>query len=384
VDLNLTDDQLAIRDMVRDFARKEIAPNAVEWDENQAFPRDLFTSLGELGMLGVLIPEEYGGAGLGYVEYVTILEEIGAADGAVGLGVAAHNSLCTNHIFLFGSEEQRRELLPPLASGDWIGAWGLTEPEAGSDAGGTRTTARRDDDGWVLNGAKSFITHATVGNVAVVMARTDPQAEKHHGISAFAVPFDRPGVEAGKKENKLGMRASDTSTLIFEDCRVPGSALLGNEGEGFIQAMKVLDGGRISIAALALGIARGALDAALAYAPVREQFGKPLSSYQMIRAKIADMATQVDAARLLTLRAAVLKQQGKETTLESSMAKLYASEVAVKVAEEAIQILGGYGYTKDYPVERAWRDSKLCTIGEGTSEMQRLVIAREVLRGAAS
>ncbi len=384
MDLNLTDDQLAIRDMVRDFARKEIAPNAVEWDENQAFPRDLFTSLGELGMLGVLIPEEYGGAGLGYVEYVTILEEIGAADGAVGLGVAAHNSLCTNHIFLFGSEEQRRELLPPLASGDWIGAWGLTEPEAGSDAGGTRTTARRDDDGWVLNGAKSFITHATVGNVAVVMARTDPQAEKHHGISAFAVPFDRPGVEAGKKENKLGMRASDTSTLIFEDCRVPGSALLGNEGEGFIQAMKVLDGGRISIAALALGIARGALDAALAYAPVREQFGKPLSSYQMIRAKIADMATQVDAARLLTLRAAVLKQQGKETTLESSMAKLYASEVAVKVAEEAIQILGGYGYTKDYPVERAWRDSKLCTIGEGTSEMQRLVIAREVLRGAAS
>lgn len=383
MDLNLTDDQLAIRDMVRDFARKEIAPNAVEWDENQAFPRDLFTSLGELGMLGVLIPEEYGGAGLGYVEYVTILEEIGAADGAVGLGVAAHNSLCTNHIFLFGSEEQRRELLPPLASGDWIGAWGLTEPEAGSDAGGTRTTARRDDDGWVLNGAKSFITHATVGNVAVVMARTDPQAEKHHGISAFAVPFDRPGVEAGKKENKLGMRASDTSTLIFEDCRVPGSALLGNEGEGFIQAMKVLDGGRISIAALALGIARGALDAALAYAPVREQFGKPLSSYQMIRAKIADMATQVDAARLLTLRAAVLKQQGKETTLESSMAKLYASEVAVKVAEEAIQILGGYGYTKDYPVERAWRDSKLCTIGEGTSEMQRLVIAREVLRGAA-
>jgi butyryl-CoA dehydrogenase len=383
VDLNLTDDQLAIRDMVRDFARKEIAPNAVEWDENQAFPRDLFTSLGELGMLGVLIPEEYGGAGLGYVEYVTILEEIGAADGAVGLGVAAHNSLCTNHIFLFGSEEQRRELLPPLASGDWIGAWGLTEPEAGSDAGGTRTTARRDDDGWVLNGAKSFITHATVGNVAVVMARTDPQAEKHHGISAFAVPFDRPGVEAGKKENKLGMRASDTSTLIFEDCRVPGSALLGNEGEGFIQAMKVLDGGRISIAALALGIARGALDAALAYAPVREQFGKPLSSYQMIRAKIADMATQVDAARLLTLRAAVLKQQGKETTLESSMAKLYASEVAVQVAEEAIQILGGYGYTKDYPVERAWRDSKLCTIGEGTSEMQRLVIAREVLRGAA-
>ncbi|MCG6963620.1 MAG: acyl-CoA dehydrogenase family protein, partial [Acidobacteria bacterium] len=271
---------------------------------------------------------------------------------------------------------------PPLAGGRWIGAWGLTEPEAGSDAGGTRTTARRDGEEWVLNGAKSFITHASVGDVAVVMARTDPQAEKHHGISAFVVPFDRPGVEAGKKENKLGMRASDTSTLVFEDCRVGGDALLGEEGEGFIQAMKVLDGGRISIAALSLGIARGALDAALAYAPVREQFGKPLSSYQMIRAKLADMATEVDAARLLTLRAAVLKEQGKETTLESSMAKLYASEVAVKVAEEAIQILGGYGYTKDYPVERAWRDSKLCTIGEGTSEMQRLVIAREVLRGA--
>ena len=382
LDLDLTQDQLAIREMVRDFAKNEIVPKAAEWDEHQTFPRELFTKLGELGMLGVLIPEEYGGAGLGYVEYVTILEEIGAADGGVGLGVAAHNSLCTGHIYTFGSEEQRREFLPKLATGEWIGAWGLTEPQAGSDAGGTRTAARRDGDEWVLSGSKSFITHATSGDVAVVMARSQPEKEKHHGISAFIVPFDRPGVEPGKKENKLGMRASDTSSLILEDCRIPASYLIGGEGQGFIQAMKVLDGGRISIAALALGIARGALDAALAYAPVREQFGKPLAAFQMIRAKLADMGTMVDAARLLTWRAAWMKDRGENTTKASSMAKLYASEVAVKVAEEAIQILGGYGYTKDYPVERAWRDAKLCTIGEGTSEVQRLVIARELLREA--
>ena len=382
MDLELSQDQKTIRDMVRGFARKEIAPRALEWDEAQEFPHEVFAQLGELGLLGVLVPEEYGGAGLGYVEYVTILEEIGAADGGVGLGVAAHNSLCTNHIYQFGSEEQRREYLPKLATGQWIGAWGLTEPQAGSDAGGTRTTARRDGDEWVLDGAKSFITHATSGDVAVVMARSDPEAEKHHGISAFVAPFSTPGMEAGKKENKLGMRSSDTSTLVLEGCRVPADNLLGKEGDGFVQAMKILDGGRISIAALSVGIARGALDAALAYAPVREQFGRPLSGFQMIRSKLADMGTLVEAARLLTLQSAVLKDAGRTTTRESSMAKVFASEAAVKVAEEAIQILGGYGYTKEYPVERAWRDAKLCTIGEGTSEVQRLVIARELLRQA--
>ena len=379
MDLQLSDDQLSIRDMVRDVARNEIAPNAVRWDREQYFPHELFGHLGELGLLGVLIPEEFGGAGLGYVEYVLILEEIGAADGGVGLGVAAHNSLCTNHLFLFGSDELRSRYLPKLASGEWIGAWGLTEAEAGSDAGGTRTTAVRDGDEWVLNGSKNFITHATVGSASVVMARTSKEGG-HHGISAFFVPFDRPGVSPGKKEDKLGMRCSDTSSLILEDCRVPADSLLGNEGEGFIQAMKVLDGGRISIAALSLGIARGALDATLDYAGVRQQFGKPIASFQLIRAKLADMATGVEAARLLTMRAARLKDRGETTTLESSMAKVFASETAVKVGEEAVQIHGGYGYTTDYPVERAWRDAKLCTIGEGTSEIQRMVIAREILK----
>lgn len=383
MEFELNDDQLAIRDMVRDFAQNEIAPAAPEWDEKAVFPREVFAKLGELGMLGVLVPEEYGGAGLGYVEYVTILEEIGAADGGIGLGVAAHNSLCTNHIYVFGNEEQRQRYLPPLAAGEQMGAWGLTEPGAGSDAGGTRTTAVRDGDEWVLNGEKTFITHAAVGGTAVVMARSDPEAEKHHGISAFVVPMDAPGVSRGKEENKLGMRSSDTSGLVLDECRIPAGNLLGNAGDGFIQAMQVLDGGRISIAALSLGIARGALDAAVAYAPVREQFGRPVASFQIIRGKLADMATEVDAARLLTQRAAVRKDVGGQVTLESAMAKVYASEVAVRVAEEAIQILGGYGYTKEYPVERAWRDAKLCTIGEGTSEVQRLVIARELLRRAA-
>jgi alkylation response protein AidB-like acyl-CoA dehydrogenase len=379
VDFELTDEQRSIRDMVRDFARGEIAPHAVGWDREQRFPKELFTQLGELGLLGVLLPEELGGAGLGYVEYVLILEEIGAADGGVGLGVAAHNSLCTNHLYLFGSDELRRAFLPKLASGEWIGAWGLTEAEAGSDAGGTRTTAVRDGHEWVLNGSKNFITHATVGSAAVVMARTSKEGA-HHGISAFFVPFDRPGVSPGKKEDKLGMRCSDTSSLVLEDCRVPAGHLLGEEGEGFVQAMKVLDGGRISIAALSLGIARGALDATVEYAGVRHQFGKPISSFQITRAKLADMATEVAAARLLTMRAAVRKDLGENVTLESSMAKVYASETAVKVGEEAVQIHGGYGYTTDYPVERAWRDAKLCTIGEGTSEIQRMVIAREILR----
>jgi hypothetical protein len=379
VDFQLSQDQQAIRDMVRDFGRNEIAPNALDWDEAQHFPRELFSKLGELGLLGVVIPEEFGGAGLGYVEYVTILEEIGAADGSIGLSVAAHNSLCTNHLYLFGSDELKREYLPKLASGEWIGAWGLTEPGAGSDAGGTRATAERDGDEWILNGTKTFITHASVGDAAVLVARTSPE-RGHHGISAFFVPFDRPGVSAGKKENKLGMRASDTSSLVLEDCRVPAGYLLGEEGDGFVQAMKVLDGGRISIAALSVGIARGALDATLEYATVREQFGKPISSFQLTRAKLADMATWVDAARLLTQRSAAMKDAGLKTTRESAMAKVYASEVAVAVAEEAVQIHGGYGYTKEYPVERAWRDAKLCTIGEGTSEIQRMVIARELLK----
>ncbi len=381
MDFDLTQDQKDIRDMVRDFASKEIAPHAGGWDETQSFPRELFAQLGELGLLGVFIPEKLGGAGLGYVEYVVVLEEIGAADGGVGLGVAAHNSLCTNHTYLFATDSLRQRFLPKLASGEWIGAWGLTEPGAGSDAGGTRTSAIRDGNEWVINGTKNFITHATVGDAAVVMARTS-SAGGHHGISAFFVPFDRPGIEAGNKENKLGMRCSDTASLILEDCRVPADYLLGEEGDGFVQAMKVLDGGRISIAALALGIARGALDAALAYAPVREQFGRAISKFQMTSHKLADMATQVDAARLLTMRSAVLKDSNRPVTMESAMAKVFASETAVKVAEEAIQIHGGYGYTKEYPVERSWRDAKLCTIGEGTSEIQRLVIAREVLRGA--
>jgi alkylation response protein AidB-like acyl-CoA dehydrogenase len=379
VDFQLSEDQLAIRNMVRDFARKEIAPKALEWDEAQHFPRELFAGLGELGLLGILVPEEFGGAGLGYVEYVTVLEEVGAADGSIGLSVAAHNSLCTNHLYLFAADELKQEYLPKLASGEWIGAWGLTEPEAGSDAGGTRTTAVRDGNEWVLNGSKTFITHASVGDAAVLVARTAQDAG-HHGISAFFVPFDRPGVSPGKKENKLGMRASDTSSLVLEDCRVPGGFLLGNEGEGFVQAMKVLDGGRISIAALSVGIARGALDAALSYSTVREQFGRPISSFQLTQAKLADMATSVDAARLLTQRSAAMKDAGLSTTCESAMAKVYASEVAVAVAEEAVQIHGGYGYTKEYPVERAWRDAKLCTIGEGTSEIQRMVIARELLK----
>ena len=379
MDFQLGQDQLAIRSMVREFARKEIAPKALEWDEAQHFPRELFSKLGELGLLGVVIPEEFGGAGLGYIDYVTILEEIGAADGSIGLSVAAHNSLCTNHLYLFGSDDLKREYLPKLASGEWIGAWGLTEPQAGSDAGGVRTTAVLDGGEWVLNGSKTFITHATVGDAAVLVARTSAEGS-HHGISAFFVPFARPGVSPGKKENKLGMRASDTSSLVLEDCRIPEGHLLGSEGDGFVQAMKVLDGGRISIAALSVGIARGALDATLSYSTVREQFGRPISSFQLTRTKLADMATSVDAARLLTQRSAAMKDAGLTTTRESAMAKVFASEVAVAVAEEAVQIHGGYGYTKDYPVERAWRDAKLCTIGEGTSEIQRMVIARELLK----
>ncbi|MFH1177585.1 MAG: acyl-CoA dehydrogenase family protein [Acidobacteriota bacterium] len=367
-----------IREMVRGFARREIAPRVREWDEKAHFPREVFQQLGELGLLGILIPEELGGAGLSYRHYVAVLDELGAVEGGIALSVAAHNSLCTNHIYMYGNDQQRRRWLPLLASGKLIGAWGLTEPEAGSDAAGTRTMALRDGDGWVLNGSKNFITHATVGGVAVVMARTRPGAD-HHGISAFIVPLDAPGVSPGKVEDKVGMRVSDTASLILEDCRLGGEALLGGEGDGFIQAMEVLDGGRISIAALAVGIAHGALDAAIAYARQRRQFGRPIADFQGIRFKLADMATRFNAARLLTEHAAELKDAGAKTTLVSAQAKVFASEAAVAIAEDAVQIHGGYGYTRDYPVEKFWRDAKLCTIGEGTSEIQRLVIARELL-----
>jgi alkylation response protein AidB-like acyl-CoA dehydrogenase len=374
-----TEDALkACREMVREFALTEIAPHVKDWDEASHFPMDVARKLGELGLLGILIPEEYGGAGMTYAHYVAILEELGAVEGGLGLTVAAHNSLCTNHIFIYGSEDVRKAWVPRLASGEILGAWGLTEPEAGSDAGGTKTTAVKNDKGWLLNGSKNFITHASVGGVAVVVARTTPGSD-HHGISAFLVPLDTPGVSVGKHENKVGMRISDTASLVFEDCQVGPEALLGKEGDGFIQSMEILDGGRISIAALSVGIARGALDAALAYSKERRQFGKPIAAFQGMRFKLADMATEVEAARLLTEKAARDKDAGLDTTLISSQAKLYASEVAVRVGEDAVQVLGGYGYTKDYPVEKFWRDAKLCTIGEGTSEIQRLVIAREIL-----
>ncbi len=369
-----------VRKLASEFARAEIAPHARKWDETSHFPREIFTKLGEMGFLGVVIPEEYGGAGLSYRDYVAIIEGLAAVEGGVALSVAAHNSLCTNHIFLFGDEGQKRRWLPPLASGEMLGAWGLTEPDAGSDAGGTKTTAVRDKDAWVLSGSKTFTTNASVGGVAVVMARTSPGRD-HRGVSAFIVPLDWPGVAKGKEEDKLGMRISDTSSLLFDDCRLPAGALLGKEGEGFLQAMKVLDGGRISIAALGVGIAEGALQAALAYAKQREQFGRPIGQFQAIQVKLADMATAVAAARLLTESAADAKDAGEKVTLQSAQAKLFASETAVKVCEEAVQIHGGYGYIKDFPVEKYWRDSKLCTIGEGTSEIQRLIIARELLGG---
>jgi alkylation response protein AidB-like acyl-CoA dehydrogenase len=369
-----------VRKLAREFARTEIAPHAREWDERAQFPHDVYHKLGELGFLGVLVPEKYGGTGLSYRDYVAIIEEVAVVEGGVGLGVAAHNSLCTNHIFLFGSEGQKQRWLPRLARGEILGAWALTEPEAGSDAGGTKTVAVRRGDGWVLRGSKNFTTHGSVGGVAVVMARTTP-GKDHHGISAFIVPLEGEGVAVGKKEDKLGMRTSDTASLILDECQVEGDALLGAEGEGFIQAMEILDGGRISIAALGVGIARAGLEAATAYAKERKQFDRTIAHFQAVRLKLADMATAVEAARLLTERAADAKDAGEKVTMVASQAKLFASETAVKVCEDAIQIHGGYGYVKDYPVEKFWRDSKLCTIGEGTSEIQRLVIARELLGG---
>ena len=375
----LSDEQEAIRRMVRDFAESEIAPHVMEWDEAQTFPREAVRKLGELGMLGVLVPEEYGGAGLSYIDYIHVIEELSRVDGSVGISIAAHNSLCTNHLWTFGSEAQRRKWVTPLAQGKLLGAWGLTESEAGSDSAGTKTTAVLDGKSWILNGSKNFITLGSVGDVAVLMAVTDKSSGKH-GISAFVVDLHQKGIHAGKKENKLGLRASDTATLVMEDCRIPKENLLGEPGHGFVQAMKVLDGGRISIAALGLGMAQGAFECALRYSRQRKQFGKAISEFQSIQNYLADMATEIDAARLLTYRAGWLKDKGSPTTKESSMAKLYTSEVAVRVANLAVQIHGGYGFTKDFPAEKFYRDVKLCTIGEGTSEIQRMVIARELLR----
>jgi len=379
MDFTYPDEVVQVRRVAREFAENEIRPHVMEWDEAQTFPREILTKLGELGFLGILIPPEYEGAGFGYLGYVAIIEELSRVDGSVGISVAAHNSLCTGHIFTFGTEDQRRKFVVPLAKGEKIGAWSLTEPEAGSDAGGTQTTARLDGAHWILNGQKTFTTHGTYGDVCVAMAVTD-KAAGHHGISAFIVEKGTPGFTAGKKENKLGLRASDTSTVIFDDCRIPKDNLLGELGHGFIDALTVLDGGRISIAAMALGMAQGAFEASLRYSQQRKQFGRTISAFQGIQFKLADMAVEIDSARLLTHRAAWMKDQGMKTTLESSMAKLHASEVAVRVANECVQIHGGYGYIKDYPAEKFYRDVKLCTIGEGTSEIQRLVIARELLK----
>jgi alkylation response protein AidB-like acyl-CoA dehydrogenase len=379
MDFELNEEQQQVKWSVREFAEAEIAPHVMEWDESQHFPIELWPKIAELGLTGVIFPEEYGGAGMGYVEYATIIEELSRVDGSVGISVAAHNSLCSNHIYMYGTEEQKQKYLIPLARGERLGAWGLTEPGAGSDASGTRTTAVRQNGGWVVNGAKNFITHAIHGDTCVAMAVTD-RAQRSKGISAFIFEKGMKGFAPSKKENKLGLRASETASVIFEDCHVTQENLLGEEGKGFVNAMQILDGGRISIAALAVGIAQGAYESAVRYSKEREQFGKPISEFQAIQFKLADMAVQIEAARLLMYRAAYLKDNGKKTTKESSMAKLYASEVSVRVCEEAIQIHGGYGYTKDYPPEKYWRDSKLCTIGEGTSEIQRIIIARELLK----
>ena len=375
-----SENQEMIASMVRDFAEKNIRPYLMEWDESQEFPVPLFKRMGELGMMGVLVPEEYGGAGFGYFEYVTVIQEISKVCGSIGLSVAAHNSLCTNHILTFGNEEQKQKWLPKLATGEWIGAWGLTEPNTGSDAARMKTTAVKDGDYWVLNGAKCWITHGKSSDIIVVIVRTGEVGDKH-GMTAFAVEKSTPGVYGGKKENKLGMRASETTEVIFDNCRVHKSCMLGEEGEGFVQAMKILDGGRISIAALSLGIAEGAYLASKKYAKERHQFGQPIANFQAIAFKLADMATKIEAANLLIMQSADLKNRGEKVTLQSAMAKYYASEVAVQVSTDAVQIYGGYGYTKDFPVEKFYRDSKLCTIGEGTSEIQKIVISREILRG---
>lgn len=379
MNFGFTDDHIQLRRHVREFAESEIAPHVLEWDETQTFPEDVIRHCGELGYLGAIFPEELGGAGLGYIEYSIIIEELARVDPSVALIVAAHNSLCTNHIFLAGNEEQRQRYIPKLATGEWIGCWSLTEPEAGSDAAGTRTQAVRSGNGWLLNGGKTFTTNAHNAQVCVAMAVTDRTASQH-GISAFIIEAGSPGFRVGKKENKLGMRCSSTGEVLFEDCRLPDSQLLGKQGEGFVDSLRILDGGRISIAALSIGTAQGAYEAALKYSKIRKQFARPISEFQAIQFKLADMATGIEAARLLTLRAAWMKDQGQRITKESSMAKLFSSEVAVRVCDEALQIHGGYGFIKDYPVEKFYRDVKLCTIGEGTSEIQRLVIARQLLK----
>src|SRR6201985_139206 len=374
----LTDEQEQLKKEIRDFAAREITPNVMRWDEASEFPLEVVKKLGEMGLMGVIFPVELGGAGLGYVDYALAVEELSAVDAPTGIIVASHNSLCTNHIFVAGNEAQKQKYIPLLASGKWLGAWGLTEPGSGSDAGSARTSAVRKGDKWVLNGNKTFITNGHYADISVIIAVTD-KSQGTRGLSAFVVEKGTPGFRPGKKENKLGLRASDTSELIFEDCEIPAENLLGKEGEGFIDSMRILDGGRISIAALALGIARGAYDAARKYVKQRRQFGKAVAEFQGIQWKLADMATQLDAARLLTLRAAAIKDDGQNTTSESAMAKLFASEAAVRICDEAVQLHGGYGFIKDYPVEKFYRDVKLCTIGEGTSEIQRLIIAREIL-----
>jgi alkylation response protein AidB-like acyl-CoA dehydrogenase len=376
----LTEEQEALRKEIRAFAAREVLPHVMEWDETSTFPASVVKQMGQMGLMGIIFPEELGGAGYGYVEYVLAVEELSRVDGSIGIIVASHNSLCTNHIMLAGNAEQRKRWVTKLASGEWLGAWGLTEPGSGSDAGGMRTTAVRKGDGWVLNGSKIFITNGSYADCAVIMAITDREKATHGGISGFLVEKGTPGFRPGKKENKLGLRASDTAELILEDVYVPNENLLGSEGSGFKDAMKVLDGGRISIAALSLGIARGALDAAMKYATQRRQFGKAISEFQAIQFKLATMATELDAAWLLTMRAAQMKDRGEKVTLESAMAKLYASEVACRICDEGVQIHGGYGFIKDYPAEKFYRDVKLCTIGEGTSEIQRIVIARELLK----
>jgi len=379
VNFETSENQRMIAQMIQDFGKKEITPYMMDWDESQEFPIEVFKKMGQLGIMGVLVPEEYGGAGFGYPEYVTAIAELSKIDGSIGLSMAAHNSLCTGHILQHASEEQKQKYLPKLATCEWLGAWGLTEPNTGSDAGNMRTVAVKDGDSWVINGAKNFITHAKSGNVAVVIVRTGEVGDSH-GMTAFIVEKGMPGFTSGKKENKFGMRASETAELIFTDCRVHKSQMIGKEGDGFIQAMKVLDGGRISIAALSLGIAQGAFEAALKYSHERHQFNQPISKFQGIAFKLADMATKIEAASLLTYRAADLKQKGVNVNKESAMAKLYASEVAVDVANEGVQIFGGYGYIKDFPAEKYYRDAKLCTIGEGTSEIQKLVISRTILK----
>ncbi len=379
MDFSYNENQQMIADMIRKFGKNEITPNIREWDDNQTFPVEVFKKLGDLGLMGVLVPTEYGGSGFSYTEYVTAIEELSVLDPSIGLSMAAHNSLCTGHILQFGSEDQKKKWLPKLVTAEWIGAWGLTEHNTGSDAGAMSTTAKKDGEYWVLNGSKNFITHAISGNIAVVIARTGKKGDSH-GMTAFVIEKGTEGFTSGKKEDKLGMRASETAELIFDNCRVHESNILGDVGDGFVQSMKVLDGGRISIASLGLGIAKGAYETAKKYSQEREQFGKPISHFQAIAFKIADMATKIEAAELLIYKAAYLKNNGKKVTTEGAMAKYFSSEIAVEISTDAVQVLGGYGYTKDFPAERYYRDSKLCTIGEGTSEIQKIVISKQIIK----